>query len=78
MIKEAIEIDKFPENVNKEDGWKISNVWKPIIHQAKKCQERKQPIKINIQQELVTSKNNNQKNVSTNELGKKYQKNIKK
>lgn len=34
MIMEAIEIEKFPENVDREDGWKINNVWKPIIHQV--------------------------------------------
>jgi len=40
MIKEAIEIEKCPDNFNREDGWKISSTWKPIIHQEKKENEK--------------------------------------
>ena len=36
MIKEAIEIEKCPKNFNREDGWRISNAWKTIIHEARK------------------------------------------
>ncbi|XP_050528175.1 uncharacterized protein LOC126898277 [Daktulosphaira vitifoliae] len=36
MYKEAIEIEKCPENFNREDGWKISKTWLPIIHQTKR------------------------------------------
>jgi len=36
MIKESFEIDKCPANFNREDGWKFSNKWKPIIHNIKR------------------------------------------
>ncbi|XP_050546053.1 uncharacterized protein DDB_G0271670-like [Daktulosphaira vitifoliae] len=36
MYKEAIEIEKCPENFNREDGWTISKTWLPIIHQTKR------------------------------------------
>jgi len=35
MYKEAIEIEKCPENYNREDGWKLSKSWLPIKHQKK-------------------------------------------
>jgi len=38
MYKEAIEIEKCPENYNREDGWKINKTWLPIIHQEKRKQ----------------------------------------
>ena len=34
MICEAIEIQKHP-NFNKEDGWKLSNTWDPLIKSLK-------------------------------------------
>lgn len=29
MIKEAINIENYLEHLNKKDGWKISDSWKP-------------------------------------------------
>lgn len=34
-MKKAIEIEKFPENYNREDGWNISKTWLLIIYQEK-------------------------------------------
>ena len=31
-IKEAIEIEKRKNNMNRDDGLNISNTWKPLIH----------------------------------------------
>lgn len=39
MIKEAIEIDMCPANFYGEYDWKISNTWKPIIHNLKRKQQ---------------------------------------
>ncbi|XP_050525411.1 uncharacterized protein LOC126896547 [Daktulosphaira vitifoliae] len=36
MYKEAIEIEKCQENFNREDEWKISKTWSPIIYKTKK------------------------------------------
>jgi predicted GIY-YIG superfamily endonuclease len=32
IIREALEIEKHPDNFNREDGYKLSHSWKPIIH----------------------------------------------
>lgn len=39
MIKETIEIEKFPVNSNREDGRKISNAQKSIIYKTKRTQK---------------------------------------
>lgn len=39
IIKEAIEIEKCPANFNREDGWKISKAWKPIIYIIKRTEQ---------------------------------------
>ena len=31
-FREAIEIGKHPNNLNRDDGWKISDNWIPILH----------------------------------------------
>ena len=35
-IREAIEIEKFLSNLNRDDGLKLSECWRPIIHHLRK------------------------------------------
>ena len=45
-IREAIEIEKIPLNLNKDDNLKLNECWRPIIHRLKDTNRQEQKTKV--------------------------------